>query len=349
MKHIFYIQSNISFLVAKGTIQKLSLAPGNCIFLYGRNFFPEKLPDILLNKRVDEWGIPIKVWFWKSWKVLENVQRKIDAFIEDEVGESYVLYTSSFIYYSISYLKKHQNCQSINFLEEGSGAYYNFEEKRRIIRQKKYDLRLYVIHLFYILNHKFKFTFILPHEYIRIFNQCESIFIVDNRAFTFTGVKKIVVPFIFDTNTLSQDIKYLIVPSSHAELKIVRKKDYLEVLAEVITEFIESGIKQVHIKFHPYVSKHKNLNDYRQLIRSFEKQIDIVELPFSLQTEDVLFQSKAHVYTDTSSVAIYAQKMGCKITSYSDKIIERDKRFSKYTSTQPKVIQKILCLENEGK
>lgn len=341
MKHIFYIQSNISFLVAKGTLVKQSLSPEDCVFLYGRNFYPKELPDIFLNKRVDEWVIPIRFVFWKSWPIVENVQRKIDRFVEKEIGGSYILYTSSFIYYFIKYLKTKDNYEAINFLEEGSGAYFSLEERRQKARANKYKLRLYGINLFYILNHKFRFKFIMPNEYVRIFSQCDTIFILDDRAFTFTDVKKVLVPIIFDTEPVAEDIKHVIVPSCLAENKIVSKKVFLEVLQELMEEFIDKGMKKVHIKFHPYLYSHPNLNEYREFLKSFASEIEIVELDASVQTEDMLFNSKAHIYTDTSSVAIYAHAFGCKVTSYNQKIIQRDSNFLKYTSAIPAAIKNL--------
>ena len=343
MKHVFYIQNNIAYVIARQYIKDKGIEKDS-IFLFGRNYRPSENPvKIVID--LSRLEIKNKRKFWQNWKKIKEIESFTKKLVLDIIIEPYIFYTTSFTHYHTELIRKHPHCVSYAFIEEGISSYFTFKElSKNIFSQIRNNPMAYTYRVKVLLNHMFKKGF--DHfQTNRLISEAPLLVALSNLSFPERNNQFIVVDKPFRHVAKYSGIKHLFAPSYPVEKKLVPIDKYLNVLQKLMDYLISHQVDTLYIKFHPVHQKSKFLSSYKEKLQIYNSKVNVIELDLSDSLEDIAQTANPTIYTDMSSIALYGQNLGCNIKTITKLIISEHPRFKKVISTMPVTFTKIL-LEN---
>lgn len=128
MRHIFYIHSHITALVAYSYIREKKINLDDMIIVIGRSFVTEYNFDCAII-RLDQNEQSIeKIPSYGTWNLMKNyftlkkIDKKIDQFVKKDHFNVYLPSTKNYL---MQYLASHHNCSTLFIMEEGLLTYTN--------------------------------------------------------------------------------------------------------------------------------------------------------------------------------------------------------------------------------
>lgn len=342
MKHIFYVHSHITFVVANQYIKEQGLIADDCYWLCARNYvISDKWPIYQQH----EWIYPTDVLpknttrLWQGYRL--DKTRKILGYFENFVrqkcnGEHFLFYVPNTMGSDVSsVLVSMDTCDGYYLIEEGFSSYspkcdlpHVYSGLQKYIVDwllKPLFSRFYVLRgeMFYTDHPKFKGTISTSSK---CFPDIQS------------GVR-IVIGLPFSKCELD------VVPDVLLSIDSTLLRFYSLNEAAHVFELIKNNLKEGQIKiafkFHPvYYSHPEVIEQYRVLLQEiFGKQV--VELDRTVVIENVLNTYHSDFYSDTSSVALYAKQMSAACYSYANYLLRSfpNAGYSAFINSAPQIVK----------
>lgn len=325
MKAIFYIHSHTCFLTTLGVIEYEALVPSDVIFIYTRNYKNDliNIPYVVFDysdyfKKIVESGF--------NFLKINQIVIEIDKKIEEDIGDSYLVYLPHVGVPLMQIIASHQLCKGIAFIEEGVGSYApNLLKPSTSIRE--------IVKSFYSLiipsSGRFWFTysiFKLQYKTKTRFSALKSYAISKDAFLNLDGVITVKVdwPKTKVDVQFNQDYPIFIFDAA-IEQNFATRDSYLLISRQMISQNSKS---KSYVKFHPAQSK-ENI----KIIRSYfsEFSVDCIELPQNIPFECILTSFKnLSIVGFGSSLIFYAKLLNNHIVSYDQNLQDIDSKYKRY-------------------
>jgi hypothetical protein len=336
MKHIFYLHSYITYIVALGTIKVEKIPKEDVLFIFGRKFKPVICPyqeltspaeyDILLelSGQGEEFG------FVKNYSKIKSFDKWLSSLA---LQNDFQVYLPNRMNYYMQLMASHPKCKGYHIIEEGLLLYSRqFED---IIKIRK---------IFYSKS---------PKQYLK---KLAHFFRHGNRSSSFRdfkydfeckvyGISPVLNSILHDQNTIivpilpeyiPLDEKYhlnnvsLFFMDALVEQFFADKDKVIEVYTYLLDNVLNKNEK-LYIKFHPAQSDEM----IEILLSELEKRnIDHEVIPPHISAEMILMKSKnLKVYGFFSSLLYYALIFDADVYSLSDRLKVKDKLYEDFLRT----------------
>lgn len=301
MKHVFWAHSHITFLLIEKIIDYLNLDKNDIIVILYRNY---KLPRKSFSS---------EVYDFTNFQANKRKDRaELSAFLKQKLNFDFELYVPQSRAKIIDYLINYPLCKSYNYIEEGA-LVYNYKDKWSTLFFIK-------LRRFFGVNRR-----MLMLDYTH--KKFKLAYGVTEKAFGEID-KKVILPFNTIKN-INQFPKELIEPSSiivfdaHVYHGMLSLEDSLICLQLMIDHLKKRKVAKAYFKLHPEHNRLENIKERDSINSIFNscKGIEFVELEESFILEELLFINKnVTIYNFISSVGLYANLLGCKVVSVSNRI-----------------------------
>lgn len=329
MKHLFYIHSSITFLVATKIVAQLDKS--DCVFLWGRNFKATttikhfEFPFVHLPK--EYFSATLK--FWETRKKVLEMDQWLNIVTE---GHDFMYYTpqsgTNFFYVLI----ENNGCKGYNYIEEGRGSYFSKEQldnkkKPSALRDILYRLNFKgrspsVKHFFDFSHNKFKAAYGLSQH-------------------TFPDLQeKVILDIPFEKKEFAGQFDYILVPEPLVEFGIVSAATYQQTIIYLMEWAIKKGLKIVHVKYHP--GQKQTIELMREIYNQYKDQVTVEEIPSDWSLEEMAVSTAANFVIITSSVGIYASLANRTVFSLAEQVIKLDPTYQKAVDDLPDFFKKEL-------
>lgn len=331
MKHIFYIHSHITHIVARSVVLEANISPESLFFIFGRNFFIDNFPypyfslseNLMALTQIPSYGEQFLI---RKIRILRKIDRML-AQVAD--GEKFVAYLPSTKNYLMQFIITHSLCDEFNIIEEGLSTYAGTNVKRtnsyyqnNLIGRAKAYLK-YPAHLgrstvhyskqfsrvyrLYTISEDLKHF--LPNESVHVLSEWYIPEIPEFYHLTNESV------FFFDATVEHNTLDY---------------KEFERAFQLFVAYWASTG-RRLWLKFHPANTM------IQDTVYSILRQhsITFVEIPPLISPESLLLNSHMlKVFGFYSSVLYYAAKFGHSAFSL-DSFIESKETKSLIGSTTP--------------
>ncbi len=329
MKHLFYIHSSITFLVATKIVEGLD--KDNCIFLWGRNFQAttdikhHKFPFVHLPKEYFSASI-------KFWETRKKVVEMDDWLAQITEGQDFFYYTpqsgTNFFYV----LVENVSCKGYNYIEEGRGSYFTKKQLQNpksnsLLRDALYQINFKgrsssVKHFFDFDHPKFKTAYGLSQH-------------------TFPDLQdKVILDIPFQKKEFPGNYEHILVPEPIVEFGIVSEATYQQTVVYFLEWAIQKKYTTIHVKYHP--GQKKSIELMRAVYQQYKDQLTVIELPAEWSLEEMAVSTTANFVIITSSVGIYASLANRTVYSLAQQLVQLDATYQKAIDDLPDFFKKEL-------
>lgn len=312
MKHIFGIQSHLTFYVAHKIIQLKQFNPDDCFFISGRNYkIPDKYASIYKNIHISDYGKgkESRVFsgfnIFKTHRKIKQFDNLIDGFTGKDNYDCYLSYCGDDLA-NLGVTKK--NCIAYYLTEEGSAVYYDnvktFSGWRywvfRLVLKPLYP-RLFAIkeYLFYPDYYKFKGFYAISSQAYACFR---------DYPITVIGLPFETVDMGFTPEAvLSIDPFFRYLDLESTEKLFYHLSIYIK----------QKNYKTILYKFHPMFGVlPETKKAYEDALQRYFGN-SIIQLDDTAVLENILMTYKCDFYSDSSSIQIYGFLAGAKCYDFS--------------------------------
>lgn len=322
MRHIFRINNNTVYIIAKAIIKKYDIQESKCIFFVERNL---KIPEtnqvktaIFKLKNDNLFALP-------PLKLLQEIIR-FDNFLGELIdGQFFTFYGFNFSRHVVQLFISSKYCKNVYQLEEGLACYqpkdYLLNSLRRGINLKR------KVFNYLFLKNRLK-------SYGTAIDSAKGYFVMSNEAYQGFSPKINLLAEIINITNLSniQDSIFIIFDAS-STIGMVPIQKTLECFKSLL-ETLKISDKNIYLKFHPTqpIQERKEILNVRGTFQT----ITVLDDDFLI--EDVIFSNNTNIYIGLlSSLLVYASITGNKSFSYLT-----DERIQEWTSkiNMPKIFHK---------
>lgn len=128
MKHLFYIHSHITFLIANSVIAHLKIAKNDVAIILGRGYTPYLTLQLFRTKALEEKQREIdniatyggRLFWLRNQATLLSIDRLVEELTEHSPFVAYLPSNRNFL---MQYLATHPNCSDLKLIEEGTMSY----------------------------------------------------------------------------------------------------------------------------------------------------------------------------------------------------------------------------------
>lgn len=321
MKHIFFVQSQITKLISLSVIKELSLSQADIIVITYRNIqFPNTYKSFVCPfSHYPQESFLIYKKFWIGRKKLI----KLDTYLEKITdGDFFCMYVPHTFYRMIDLMVSHPKCQSLFLLEEGKES-FQMSKNGQELNLSPQDARWLKLNYGSRLSKVIKF---FPENYQTAFKFSDAAFPDLNR------VRKIKLKLNYSLS-YNYDYRHIIVLDSIVEANVIEISDYLIALTRLLFILIERDIKVVYYKFHPDQQLQESRQKILELFESFTK-VEFQELNINTSLEEIAVNSEATFYSAVSSVLYYSKYLGSQSYTFIN-LFPKNKKLSEYVRKQP--------------
>lgn len=307
MKHLFYIHSHITYIVAASIVTNQNLPHEDVLFFFGRDFSINACPFPSVSLPVQEWrlsnipsyGEPFLLF--REGRFLLRVEKRINEFINNQDFVAYLPLTKNYL---MQWIQTHRRCVELNILEEGLLFYTGNSVKpdARIfgdqVAGKFQTILRYPNHL----NRSVMFKK-GKAQLSKLYTVSESQDWPDSIAEYATTVRPLYKPEVPEEYRLDRAAVFFwdgLPESGVTSIEALRK------VFGCFLDHIERQGYPLYIKYHP-TSKH--VNDFNILIQ--ERNMTSTQIPPEISAEGILLWStNLTVYGFHSSPIFYASLWG---------------------------------------
>jgi hypothetical protein len=341
MKHLFYVHSGITWLIAQAIIEETNIAGPDVIIMLGRGVSFDNL-YCCYSLDSDEQQLAFAPSYG-SKKVLSflSTLTTLDRKIARLVGNSdFLIYLPTERNYLMQFLQTHRLCVGRNFMEEGLLTYNESFLKHGADQSLSARLQ-YLIRTPFHLNR----TLVGTNNKTRYSPDTFTIFVCTIAAVSvlrsFTVQQVNIAPYVkkYPSATLQG---YLFVFDPVVEKQICEKEVFLRCFNNFIQKQIPSLSSRLAVKFHPQQS-------------SFEMYLDVFNghnIDYYIVPQDVipeaLLLGSSNVMTLglCSSVLFYAWNWGHAVSTFSAELARESDSYDDWvrTSIPPFIINSLKLL-----
>ncbi|ACB51714.1 unknown [Crocosphaera subtropica ATCC 51142] len=345
MKHIFFIQSQITKLIALGVIEYLKIPNEEVVilayrgidFYEGYTFF-----DFPFCHNPKE-SFPISSKFWEGREKLKELDQYI---INISDNCSFILYIPHIFYNMINLMGSHHLCEGLCLLEEGKTSFSYREQANSLFKKKSRYINYLKNDIYLKLNYGNR----LKQKHIKSFFPDSYLTAYKFSDAAFPDLEKVIkIPINLKNNNnkiaTETDIlnTHILVLEPLVEAKVINIEDYLIGLGRVLMLLKHQHINNLYYKFHPDQQDNKSINAIIELFQSFEiyENMKFKELEKNVVLEEIACQKKASFYSIVSSLLYYAWYLGSQAYSFAN-LIPKNAKIDRYLKKQPQVFLETL-------
>ena len=321
MKHLFHVHSHITFLVSKQYILDKGINPDDCLLLCSRNYVPRyEYQQIIKNIR----KYPQEV-FGSRKEDLSLLKNLFNGFVGLHILEDFIadycqqdeffFYTFSTYSHMCSIIVTMQKCMGYYLIEEGSSSYADDKCVKQSLGKRNLIFQSLLVHVFP------RFYLLKDHHYSTASRKFKGVITTSEKALCKLKGDHIIISNPFGKQKLPYSPTIIL--SVDASLYLCQMNmEHIEAIMNRIYQFVNQKYKNpiIAYKMHPMIVKDPFSNTIRNVLLKAFEAFRVEELPNDTAIEDVLNEYHCDFFSDWSSVAIYANQMGCKCYSYAEEL-----------------------------
>ncbi|QNF33813.1 hypothetical protein HUW51_14190 [Adhaeribacter swui] len=326
MKHVFFVHSTITSIIAEAIIEHENILIKDVIIILDRE-------AVIDNKFLSfKWQFtsppdqfPAHFNITKSFKKLWLFDRYIK---EITYNDSFYLYVPQTGIKSIQLLISNSKCLGYSIMEEGLGSY----KHKNIIDSKNYKIGFYVriAYLFRIKNKN------------PMMDGYKKLYAISSKAFP--GYNNLIVlnPN-FQYNSIKLKYKYdnsiIWIFDAISIYNITKIQFHIGGILKLLKYFEEKRYNKIYFKLHP-AQLGRNEDEYFRKMLSVDNKILFEEIPYSVPIESIAkSNNNIKFFVNISSIGFYANLFGNEVYSYANYIAEFDSNYNEYLESFPQVFR----------
>jgi hypothetical protein len=326
MKHVFWVHSSITFLIAKKIITENTINDNECIFLVSRNYTTAELEKYMTVSDMLLFKEGTRIWKGKNIiKTIRNINYFNNIFCEI-INERFYFYTPHTLSDLPNIIISNKLCEKYFIIEEGSGSYC-VEILSPFKGWKSYACKL--LKLFFPRLYTAKESFITTKH--PKFGYCYGF--GENVFPTVPKDKIIILPLPFEKIDLPvQPDAVIVIDHLQGLDSSLTNENYADVLTDLALFFVKQRkYNCIAYKFHPthYFSQQsfikKMQNTFNDL--GYEFDIKFMEIPQRIAIENIAYSYYPDFYGLFSSVLLYASIIGCRVYGINRLFIAKEERY----------------------
>ncbi len=332
MKHLFYIHSHITELVARQVIEQEGYKEKDTLFLLSRNHqseFPNQIVLPYTHYPVDSFRVSFL--FWQNRKKLAGLDRWLNEIAD---GQAFVYYTPQSGMNLFYLIISHQHCKQYCYIEEGLCSYLPESEllstkKESWLRDQLYNWnfkgRAPSVKHFYDLQHA---------KYFAAYG-------ISEHSFPGLTKRKILdLPFVKSNDKTTYE--HVLVLGQYVEYEEMKKETLIEVIRYLLDYLYENKMTNLHVKYHPAQKEEISIGILTKLFKEYETKINVTLMAPSTVLENIAISTSASFYIVSSSLGIYSAITGNKVYCLAKKVVELEPHFQKKIDSFPGFLKSSL-------
>ncbi len=316
MKHLFCVQSHITYLISREIILLNKLELSDVVFVITRNYDHVELAkfkkvdltaehDALLFKSALS-----KIWSQKSYS------RIVDEKLKNVIDEKFHLYVPLIRSQLFQILATHKNCSIVDVIEEGTTAYASNMMNLNVDSNIKKIVKAFINKALITFGNRMFFVSHYDLSYCSN-HSLSKFYCLSKRSFPGITSDKVQIelspsPWIEnDLFQLAHDT--VVVLEGSVEYKTVSLATFLKAI-EIMVNDIEAST--VYIKYHP-VQTTDNIKKIEKIFSDNQKELIVI--PIDVAFEELLIANKnLKIYGLSSSLLLYSKILGASSFVYED-------------------------------
>lgn len=338
MKHVFYVHSAITYLVAMRVIAYEQLQPNECVLLLSRGFIPPASNTVqvrvfpFVNYPNSSFAVTWRVW--SLWHKIDTLDRLLD---EATHAQPFVLYVPHAAMTYFYLMVSHPLCRGYSFIEEGTLSYY--PPHHSLSRNTNVWWKRWAYWFLYkqrgVPPVKPFFRLDLP-TYRHAYGMTEHTFP------QFGGRRTIGLVFSPQIGLYPANIHHVLVFDALVEYGIVPIHTVQYALTQLMQYLQHTHPSStLHIKFHP--EQHRQPQAKAQWLAFFAQYpaVSIEELATTVVLEDLAASCPTCTfYVWVSSVGLYAALAGNPVYSLAGYVADQYPQFQHTLHSLPPIYKK---------
>lgn len=325
MKHVFFVHSYITDLVARRVVEVEHLSPQDVVFLNARNFTSLNLPyrraDVSLLAKV-KGSLPRRILVgWREVKARDRQLLRLTG------GAAFHLYTPQTMERYIQVIRSHAGCAGFSYLEEGLNSYCTRAEIERTHPPTEPRFREKLGFRFRVRESRF-----FEDGYTRVYGVSSEVFPdLSNR---------VVLTDVFSKTRDEQfaEIENILALDALTVHRRIRLKSLLAAITRLAAFLHSERITTIHYKLHPAQDAGTEGVAIQAALR--EGGVRAVQLPDHVCLEELAnARPGIRYFVNLSSVGLYAAIMGCRVFSYASWVAQAEPGFATYIELTPRVFK----------
>lgn len=328
MKHVFFVHSHITWLVAGGVIRHLGLAAGDVLFVRSRGYVP-------LSGEYEQIDFPVRearLTFTRDVADWLQERRTLAAFVDGIAQGEFTWYLPHTAFAFFPAFIAHPRCRGFSVIEEGMAAYHTPEGIARVLamqaaaRPTNWRARL-------VRRLGLARTPVFADErYLAVYGCTEE---------AFPGyARKVRVAFDAPPAANNEEIATVLVFDAVLEYGLADEAAFFQCLEELVAKLAADGRSTVHFKLHPQQYVDRRYTDrLRETLQANERGVVFRELAADTCLERLAAAGHADFYLFVSSVGIYAAEAGCRVFSMARRLAELDPRYAAVLAAVPERVR----------
>lgn len=324
MRHVFFVHSHITYLIARQIVAHERLSPADCLFLLLRGFAaPADCP--VPAAAIEAVAVPLSPRIWQVWGRIAALDRRIN---ELTAGADFTLYAPHTDNATVRLLYTHPRCRAISYVEEGSASYIPRERWR-----KPYSFANNVLRYVYSRGR---------YPELQHFEDFyERAYCVSEHCFPGMS-RKVVLPMPFGNVRVEPDPtgQAVLVLDALVEFGLVEPAPMRQALHGLLDWLLAQGRRQVLFKYHPVQAKDPARRAFyeQEIFGPYRDRLTFVELAPGVSLEDLAVSYPNVLFAIlVSSVGLYAAFCGQRVVSVAKQLAASSEKFAARLALMPPV------------
>lgn len=309
MVHLFYLHSEITYLVSKCIIEHKGIEKKDVVFLLQRNFQPSDNEIQSFSNPFDTSPQSIKshVNIFKSLKTRRSFNRYLKEITR---GQYFYAYVPGTHINSIQLIINHKKCKAFSIFEEGTWSYINYHHFSNVYRGKKVPKFDRLGYLGQIKNYKF------------IDDRYEYIYGIDEHSFP-GYERRVILDDLFHNLQYSVKDEYdylnnasIIVLDGLSQYNEISQGVHVFMVLKILRYIQHHNIDNIYYKFHPAQLNTEEEKLFNRIFDEFSYGNSIKRMDDDVSLEKVIMaKQNLQFFMCMSSVGLYAIKYGHRVLS----------------------------------
>jgi len=324
MKHLFYIHSNITYLLSKAIIQYHEIIDKDIVIIKNRGVIlsiddMNKYPVYSIS---DLPSLDNHINFLKSWSKLIQYEEFIRKAVNNE---KYFIYVPLTMLRGIQILINNRNCEGFSIMEEGTDSYLLQDKLLEQHPTRKIKITEKIGYLGKVKN-----NYYIQGDYKNVYGISKKSFPDYKRKITLNNV------FDFNSSYSNHSYDHILILDAVSVYGDIKLEDHLYSIEKTMRYLMDRKIKKIFYKYHPAQFGTIEIDRFEKLFFKFKDQISLVKIPNDIIIEELLINNKKITfYVNVSSLGMYAKEFGHNVYSFANFIIEKCPAYKKIFEIYP--------------
>lgn len=345
-KHVFFVHSPITFLVAWGVIKERTLDHEQVVFLTHRGFSVPHNGFKTFNFPYS-WSpepFPFKLNFLLSWKRLKNFDDWVSRITD---SQKFVVYLPHSQFRVLKLLISNKSCKQYNYLEEGLGSYETVEKANPGGMKARVNFLDQILY-----KNRIKDRLVYNSSYGAVFGLFEECF-PGFRDKYILGKEFLQDPDFVQNLHMKQGIDYfenahIIVLDGISAHGLISTDHHLAAVIRLKEILFNRGIKKTFIKFHPAQVGTEEYEKFLSSLKDSLKGVEMIEIDQSVYLEILALRcNSVTFYINISSIGFYAAKFGQPVYTWANLLTDKNERYRKlFYGLNEEFLKNLIFLDN---